>query len=44
MPRPALGKVGVGISSCHKEAAPLLSGLYYVRINRVSFAVVVEEI
>ena len=40
----ALGKVGVGISSCHKKVAPLLSGSYRIRINRVSFAIVVEEI
>ena len=30
---PAPGKIGVGVSSRHKKAPPLLSGSYYICIN-----------
>ena len=40
----AFGEVGVGISSCHKEATPLLSSSYCLRINQVSFTIIVKEI
>ena len=40
----ASGKVSVSIGSCHKKAAPSLSGSYCIHINQVSFTVVVEEI
>ena len=38
------GKVGVGTSSCHKKAAPLLSSSYRIRINQTPRAVIIEKI
>ena len=37
-------EVGISISSHYEEATPLLSGSYYLRIDRVSFTIVGEEI
>ena len=40
----AFGEVGVGISSCHEEDTPLLSGSYYLCINQLSSIVIIKEI
>ena len=37
-------KVGIGFSSCHQKVAPLLPGSYRIRVDQVSFTVVVKEV